>query len=58
METRLARLGEISPHARWDLSRWDKIFHMNTSSHLTGMDIFANFDQEYGTEWHNLKIKQ
>ncbi len=24
--------------------KWDKIFHKNTSSHLTGMDIFADFE--------------
>ena len=43
------RLGGISV-------KWDKIFQINTSSHLTGMDIFADFDLEYSIEQHNLKI--
>ena len=60
METGLAQLGEISPRARWDLSQVGKNFHMSTSSHLTGMDIypiFADFDLEYSIERHNLKIQ-
>ncbi len=59
METGLARLGEISHLVLGGISvKWDKIFHVNTSSHLTGMDIFADFGQEYSIEQHNLKIQK
>ncbi len=58
METGLARLGEISPRAIGEISvKWDKIFHMNTSSHLIGMDSFADFDLKYSIDQHNLKIQ-
>ena len=58
MEAGLAWLGEISPRAIGGISvKRDKIFHMNTSSHLTRMDIFADFDLEYSIEQRNLKIQ-
>jgi hypothetical protein len=37
-------LGEISPCATGTTVKWVKIFHLKASSHLTGMDIFFDFD--------------
>ena len=57
METWLARLEMRSHLVLGGISvKWDKIFHMNTSSHLTGMNIFADFDLEYNIKRHNLRI--
>ncbi len=58
MEIGLARLSEMSPRAIGGISvKWEKIFHMNTSFHLIGMDSFADFDLEYSIDQHNLKIQ-